>query len=479
MHLRAVILSTMLLFGRNISASEIKSPLLMNTMAPEQIHLALGATPDYMAVQWATMDTFCTGGSDAQYGIVPDDLPMMASGACFPFDLGTEQVQQSNHWVNMTGLTSRTTYYYRVGDAVADNWSEVYHFRAAVDGSDISSALPQRFLVWGDLGTEVPDSSATVMPYTSLEVQKGDIDMILHLGDFAYDLDSHNGKTGRRFMNDIQNMSAYVPYMVDVGNHESGYNYAHYTEFFRSQPSDTPWVSTDNGDAPNNWWFSWNIGLVHFAAISSEIQGGDLNPIQWAWLEADLKKANENRTQAPWIVVHAHKSIYCSCDGDCDDDATLFRAGEVQADGSYLYGYENLFYEYGVDLFLNGHEHNYERMYDIAPAEDGTYLAGVTTMSTTDMPATTYIVTGIGGGIEAHESFTRPKPNRTAFRTDAYSYSRMDVYNATHLHWQQVECDSSEDPGNEGAVIDDVWLVQHEHGSFARASKATATKTAV
>ena len=57
--------------------------------------------------------------------------------------------------------------------------------------------------------------------------------------------------------------------MVDHGNHESGYSFAHFTEFFRSQPSNTPWVTTDNGEAPNNWFFSWNMGLVHFVTISS------------------------------------------------------------------------------------------------------------------------------------------------------------------------------------------------------------------
>ena len=111
-------------------------------------------------------------------------------------------------------------------------------------------------------------------------------------------------------------------------------------------------------------------------------------------------------------------------------------------------------------------------MYDVAPAENYTWLSGTTTQSTVDMPATTYIVTGDAGNDENHESFIKPQPDRTAFRTDAYGYSRMDVYNATHLHWQQVECDTSEDPGKEGTVIDDVWLIQHNHGSFAERARA-------
>ena len=42
-----------------------------------------------------------------------------------------------------------------------------------------------------------------------------------------------------------------------------------------------------------------------------------------SWFEADLAKANANRAKVPWIVVHGHRSVYCSIalsdDGDCID----------------------------------------------------------------------------------------------------------------------------------------------------------------
>ena len=57
-------------------------------------------------------------------------------------------------------------------------------------------------------------------------------------------------------------------------------------------------------------------------------------------------------------------------------------------------------------------------MFDVAPAPnaDEPWLSGVTTQTTVDMPATTYIVTGSAGNTEDHEPFTRDAPDRAASR---------------------------------------------------------------
>mmetsp|Transcript_8929 Transcript_8929/g.7968 ORF Transcript_8929/g.7968 Transcript_8929/m.7968 type:complete len:465 (+) Transcript_8929:3-1397(+) len=448
--------------------------IIVNCYDPEQVHLALGRSPDTMAVQWATMDTYCTTATNVQYGISESDLDNFVEGECYEFNVGNIQIQQSHHVAYLIKLEASTKYYYKVGDNSTSTWSTIYHFTTAPDATTLQSSLPQKFIIYGDLGSGAsqPDHSSTIMPWASLEVQTGDIDMILHVGDFAYDLDSNRGLVGRQFMNEISNMSAYVPYMVDQGNHESGYDFAHYTEFFRNQPYnlDYPTVNTLNGNAPNNWYFSWNIGLVHFITISSEIYFDHPTMIsdQWNWLKSDLEIANNNRTLAPWIVVNAHRSIYCSCDSDCGSAATTLRAGVKQTDGSYAYGIEELLYNYGVDLWINGHEHNYERMYDIAPNEIYTYLSGISTQSTIDPPATIYIVTGDAGNDEDHEEFSYSQPSRTAFRTSSYGYSRMSIYNETHLYWEQVECDLSVSPTVVNEVIDSFWLIQNNHGSFSR-----------
>lgn len=52
------------------------------------------------------------------------------------------------------------------------------------------------------------------------------------MGDFAYDLFEDEGRNGDDFMNEIQEIAAYVPYMTCPGNHERYYNFSHYKNRF-------------------------------------------------------------------------------------------------------------------------------------------------------------------------------------------------------------------------------------------------------
>lgn len=58
---------------------------------------------------------------------------------------------------------------------------------------------------------------------------------------------------------------------------------------------------------------------VHYIAISTEIpyKFPELVQKQWEWVQADLIAANKNREKVPWIVIHGHRGMYCSCDNSC------------------------------------------------------------------------------------------------------------------------------------------------------------------
>lgn len=144
-----------------------------------------------MAIQWATMDVFCYDELQVIYGTSETNLNQVVESTCYPFDVGGKQLKQSNYLAYMTNLQASTKYYYRISDG--NVLSDILYFTTAPDAITILDDLPQRFIIYGDLGQD-PDDSSTVMPWTSLEVQSGNVDMILHLGDFAYDFNSKLGK---------------------------------------------------------------------------------------------------------------------------------------------------------------------------------------------------------------------------------------------------------------------------------------------
>ena len=117
-------------------------------------------------------------------------------------------------------------------------------------------------------------------------------------------------------------------------------------------------------------------------------------------------------------------------------------------------------------------------VFDVAPKENlkDPWLSGVTTQSTTDMPATTYIVVGSAGNQEDHEPFTREPPERVALRLNEYGYGRMLVHNTTHLSWQFVITDGSQSPPKYDVIGDNVTYVMHHHGPFAQRRAERASK---
>jgi hypothetical protein len=56
-----------------------------------------------------------------------------------------------------------------------------------------------------------------------------------------------------------------------------------------------------------NLWFSFNVGPIHFASVSSEHNYSIGSP-QALWLDADL--AAVDRAVTPWIILSLHRPVY-------------------------------------------------------------------------------------------------------------------------------------------------------------------------
>ncbi|GMF56117.1 unnamed protein product [Phytophthora fragariaefolia] len=328
----------------------------------------------------------------------------------------------------VNGLKPNSRYFYKVGSANNTRFqSGVNSFKTARAAGDES---PFTIAAYGDIGAD--DNSVATNKYVNSLVDK--VDFVYHLGDISYaDNDFLTAKNVfgfyyeqiyNKFMNSMTNVMRQMAYMVLVGNHEAEChsptcllskskkdqlgNYSAFNSRFRMP-------SPESGGALN-MWYSYEYGSVHFTTLSSEtdypnapsnayftnrIYGnfGD----QLAWLEADLKAADANRENVPWLIVGMHRPMYtirsCDADGVPNND---YEARNVQE------AFEELFIKYKVDLVLQGHVHTYERLYPTA--NSSAIMDGVSLDNRTykNPHAPVYVITGTAGGPEGLFQYTDP-----------------------------------------------------------------------
>ena len=99
--------------------------------------------------------------------------------------------------------------------------------------------------------------------------------------------------------------------------------------------------------------YSFNYNNVHFLSMATEISYSSISP-QNAFVKQDLDAASKNQN-IDWIIVYFHKPMYSSPSScsSCSGESSLRDI------------YHPLFDQYGVDLVLEGHTHDYQRSFPI------------------------------------------------------------------------------------------------------------------
>lgn len=130
-------------------------------------------------------------------------------------DGGPLKSVQYFHKVKLSNLKPGTRYEYICGSDLG--WSKSFHFKTVPheNGSENKTWAPY-LAIFGDMGYE----NAQSLPRLKQDTQQEMYDAIIHVGDLAYDLDTDNAHIGDVFMEQLENVAAYVPYMVVPGNHE-------------------------------------------------------------------------------------------------------------------------------------------------------------------------------------------------------------------------------------------------------------------
>ncbi|MEA5449527.1 metallophosphoesterase [Leptolyngbya sp. CCNP1308] len=123
-------------------------------------------------------------------------------------------------------------------------------------------------------------------------------------------------------------------------------------------------VRTNHGEDQLNYpgynmagrYYTFTQQAVQFFALDTTqaLDSDDKSPwrTQLAWFETALR-----RSQAPWKIVFAHHPVYSS--------------GQHGSQQPLIDDLSPLFAEHGVQLYINGHDHNYERT---EPIDGTTYI---------------------------------------------------------------------------------------------------------
>lgn len=358
---------------------------------------------------------------------------------------------RQHHDIVASGLEPGLRYRYIVGLVGGSKRGPFTFHTASVDETFTA-------VVIGDMG--VNNSEATISRLTE---RASSYNVTIHLGDVGYADDYavplHIEKSSGRsyeavydlFQRSVEPIASVAPYMVMPGNHDLSCcatgdwgcpkeqrNFSAFRYRFRMP-------SAESGAHPSshfNMWYSFQVGSVHFVSVSSETDfpnapttphtrlgggaGGGFGD-QLAWLRRDLSAAQSNPS-VKFIVAMGHRPWYSSMPLDWPPLAPR----HVQ------HAFEPLLYEFGVDMWLCGHKHFYERA-KAAYAGKVDEARGIVQIVNGAAGNNEGVERGFGGGLIVASNYATT------------GYGELSVLNATSLRWRYLL-------SSDGSVSDELIL---------------------
>jgi hypothetical protein len=198
-------------------------------------------------------------------------------------------------------------------------------------------------------------------------------------------------------------------------------------------------------------YHSFNHQNVHFLVLATDDTFG-LNSNQYRFAVSDLQTASSN-SNIDWIVVAFHKPFYdvpCSGDSCQDEDA-------VQGSTYPRTLYHPLFDQYGVDLALYGHAHNYVRTFPIkydSSTPDSPTITSTNRNNYINPDGEVFVQSGAGGRSLRDLTGTE---NYNAFQSDSeFGILNVDVVNTDSNNLQLI----GKFIQNDGDVIDQFTITK-------------------
>jgi len=201
----------------------------------------------------------------------------------------------------------------------------------------------------------VGDFDETIYAQPTIKALHGlnDLDMFMHLGDFAYDIQDQNGMTGDHFFETMsKTISSRIPYVITGGNHEWVDNGNLFQYRFKMPGTD----SQRETSFRRNFYYSFDYKGVHYVSLDFDYifeysQDKQMNAFDW--LNNDLRTYRAGNPDS-WIIFFTHRPFLS---GDVSETTNE----DCKRNFWYFRKYEVLLQKYGVQLVLNGHIHMYIR----------------------------------------------------------------------------------------------------------------------
>ncbi len=317
-----------------ISASILSA---QNTQLIRGPYLQTG-TPESIIIRWRT-DVSSLGV--VYYGTSPNNLTMVAGATTSNID----------HEVKISGLQPDTKYFYSIksGNTTLTDASDTsFYFKTSpVSGTE----KPIHIWAIGDFGRNNQPQWDVKNSYLNTQKNGRHTDVWLWLGDNAYG----DGKDSEFQTNVFEVYPEILRNTVAwpcPGNHD--YKSVSFVT------NDGPYYkilslpeNAEAGGVPSNeeGYYSFDYGNIHFISLNSEWVPWILsdNTAMTNWLKADLA-ANTNK----WVVAYWHQPPYSKGSHDSDNTSNMVMMRN---------NINPILEQYGVDLVLNGHSHNYERSF--------------------------------------------------------------------------------------------------------------------
>jgi hypothetical protein len=370
----------------------------------DQVHLTFGADPAReVVVSWATPTS--VSNPTVTVGTATDGFGRVLEAETRTYVDSNNGIETITQHARINGLHPDTDYVYQVTSDGATPVSGA--FRTAPLGR-----VPFRFTSVGDFGSGNPAWSKSSANAIATAAQIEQFAPVVHLvnGDLSYA--NSNQKVQPQvwadYFNNTQLSAGARPWMPTLGNHENepgngplGYQ-SYLTRFtlpnngsdnyvgnwYKFQVGSVLFIALDNNDVVYQNSGGTYLGSTTNAQYLYGYSGGE----QEAWLERTLRQASHDQT-VDWIVAYMHQPAMSSS----------------AAGGSDLGIRESwmpLFYKYGVDLVLAGHDHDYERSYVVSGTDSADTLRPHVVSTDVNVMDTdkglVHIVLG-GGGTSGHD----------------------------------------------------------------------------